>query len=139
MNALRLLPLLTLAASACASDVYVSYPAPPGSAETGTVLVRFTEDMRSVNVLVAGVLVAEDEHTERVEVTNVPAGPREVTVVASEYGRAEAVQQTERVRVDPERPAVVLVATPPRSIGYWIQSAAWAVAYGAFLIVNEHR
>lgn len=131
--------LIVVVASGCAANVEVGYPTPGASIQTGTVLVRFTEPMRSVSVRVEGVLVAEDKHTERVEITNVPAGSREVTVVASESSRSAVVHHTERVTVDSEKPAVVLVATPPRSLGYWISSAAFMLVYGAFLITVDSR
>jgi hypothetical protein len=131
--------LIVVAASGCAANVEVGYPTPAGSIQTGIVLVRFTEPMRSVSVRIEGVLVAEDKYTERVEITNVPTGSREVTVAASEGSREAAVHHTERVTVDSEKPAVVLVATPPRSIGYWISSSAAMLVYAAFLITMDSR
>jgi hypothetical protein len=131
--------LIVAAASGCAANVEVGYPTPAGSIQTGTVLVRFTEPMTSVSVRVEGVLVAEDEHTERVEITDVPTGSREVTVVASEGSRKAAVHHTEHVTVDAEKPAVILVATPPRSIGYWINSSVWMLVYGVLLFTTYDR
>jgi hypothetical protein len=125
--------LIVVVASGCAANVEVGYPTPAGSIQTGIVLVRFTEPMKSVSVRVEGVLVAEDKHTERVEITDVPTGWREVTVVASESNRMAAVHHTEQVTVDSEKPAVVLVATPPRSTGYWISSAVAMLVNGALL------
>ena len=95
--------------------------------------------MKSVSVRVEGVLVAEDKHTERVEITDVPTGSREVTVVASESSRNAAVHHTERVTVDSETPAVVLIATPPRSIGYWISSSVAMLVYAALLFTMDNR
>jgi hypothetical protein len=131
--------LIVVVASGCAANVEVGYPARAASIQTGIVLVRFTEPMKSVSVRVEGVLVAEDKHTERVEITNVPTGSREVTVVASESSRKEAVHHTERVTVDSEKPAVVLVATPPRSVGYWMSSAVAMLVYGLLLFTADSR
>ena len=127
----RWLPiLLVVLLPACASDIAVGYPSPAGAAPAGTVLVRFTEAMRSATVRIDGVLVVEDEHTERIEVANVPAGRREVTVVASSRGRSRSIDHTEVVAVDPEKPAVVLIATPAHSLGYWMYASATALAWG---------
>jgi hypothetical protein len=131
--------LIVVVASGCAANVEVGYPTQAASIQTGTVLVRFTEPMKSVSVRVEGVLVAEDKHTERVEITNVPTGSREVTVVASESSRKAAVNHTERVTVDSEKPAVVLVATPPHSTGYWISSTAAILVYGVLLFTTDSR
>ena len=131
--------LIVVVASGCAANVEVGYPTPAGSIQTGIVLVRFTEPMKSVSVRVEGVLVAEDKHTERVEITDVPTGSREVTVVASESSRNAAVHHTERVTVDSEKPAVVLIATPPRSIGYWISSSVVMLVYAALLFTADSR
>lgn len=131
--------LVALVMVACAEDVFVAYPSPSGGADTGTVLVRFTDAMTSVSVRVDGVLVAEDEHTERVEVTGVPVGARELTVVASPGSRVGPVDRTERVDVRADRPAVVLVATPARSLGYWIQSAAVWIAWGLATLAADLR
>ena len=130
---------LALAVSGCAANVDVAYPTPADADETGEVLVRFSEPMTSVHVSVDGVLVAEDKHTERVRVRDVPAGPAEVRVVAAAGNRTEAMDHVERVTVDPRKPAVVLVATPPHSLGYWIRSAAFWAGYGIVLMVDWHR
>lgn len=131
--------IVALAAAACAEDVFVAYPTPSGAGDTGIVLVRFTDAMTSVSVRVDGVLVAEDEHTERVEVTGVPVGARELTVVAAPGNRVGPVDHTERVDVRGDRPAVVLVATPARSLGYWIQSAAVWIAWGLATLATDWR
>jgi hypothetical protein len=126
--------LCALAFSGCASDVEVSYPSPPRDAgETGVVLVRFTEPMQDVSVLIDGVLVAEDRHTERVRVANVPTGPRRVTVVASAGNRTSPVDRTETIQVTAEQPRAILIARPPRSLGYWISSAI--TAFGSLALV----
>ena len=130
MKKFWLMLLVAVSASGCAANVDVSYPAPRSTPETGVVLVRFTEPLTSVSVRVDGVLVAEDKHTERIQVTGVPTGPREVTVVASESSRKESVRHFERVNVHSEKTAVVLIATPPRSTGYWINSGMTILAYG---------
>ncbi len=132
------LPLLAaLLLSACASDINVAYPTPPSARDTGSILVRFTEPMRSVSILVDGVLVAEDEFTERVQISGVPVGTREVRSVASAAERTEPVDRTEAVEVTRGEQAVILIGTPPRSLGSWIERAASALVLGAMLIAGE--
>lgn len=121
------LPLLVLVAG-CAGNVDVDYPTPAGAGaeDVGQVVIRFTEPMTSVSVLVDGLLLAEEEHTERVEINGVPAGPHEITVAASESTRTRSVRHTERLMVEAGQATIVLLDTPPRSTGYWIQSSiAW--------------
>ncbi len=126
------------AMSACASNVAVRYPSAPSSAgETGAVLVRFTEPVRAVNVSIDGLLVVEDEHTERVHVAGVPTGTREVSIVAEAGGRTEAVVRSEAVNVVVGQDASVLVAVPPRSLGYWIWQAAFSIAYATIVVTSD--
>lgn len=118
-----LLPLLLLLPG-CAGNVLVPYPEPSGEAETGTILVKFTEPMRSVSVEVDDMLLVRDEHTEQVEIEGVPSGRREITVAASESSRTRSVRYSELVVVEAGKVATILLDTPPQSTGYWIQSAA---------------
>lgn len=129
--------VIALAVSGCASNVEVAYPSPSSPSQTGVVLIRFTESMRAVSVRIDGFLVAEDQHTERVRIASVPAGVRQVTVVASADGRREPVDRTERVSVGAGEEVAILVATPPRSIGYWIYSAVSLVVFGALLFASD--
>ena len=136
MNKYCVAALMALAVSGCASNVEVAYPSPSGGAQTGVVLVRFTEPMRAVSVMIDRVLVAEDRHTERIHIAGVPTGVREVTVVASEDGRS-AVDRTERVSVASGEETTILIARPPRSIGYWINSAVLVLVYGVLLLTSD--
>lgn len=119
-------PFLT----ACASDVRVSYPHPVEASETGRVVVRLSEPMQTVTVMIDGSLVAEDEHTKRVEIQNVPIGEREIQVIASEQWRSRSVNHRDTVTVEPNRDGVVLIDTPPYSPGYWaLMAVLWLVAF----------
>ena len=131
--------LVTLTASACASNVEVRYPAPPETGRSGSVLIRLSEPMRAVSVSIDGLLVAEDQHTERVHIADVPAGARHVSIAASAGDRAASVERTVRVDVAPGRESSILVSVPPRSLGSWIASAAMIVASAAILIADDWR
>lgn len=131
MRTLLILPFALLAAG-CAGNVEVAYPEPAGAGETGDVLVRLTEPMASVSVVVDGVLLVEDEHTERVEIRDVPAGDHALHVAASASNRSGVIDHAERVTVEAGRTATVLLATPPMSSGYWVQQSLfwlWPVVW----------
>ena len=131
--------VVTLTASACASDVFVRYPAPAQVVtESGAVLIRFTEPMRAVSVSVDGMLVAEDEHTERVHVEDVPTGTRRITIVGATPGRTASVERSETVTVVTGQEASILVAVPPRSLGHWIFSAALLLSYAVVIATSDH-
>ncbi len=129
--------VLALMVSGCAADVQARYPELPTPASTGTVIVRFTEPIHAVSVRVGQSLVVEDKFTKRVEISGIPAGEREVTVTASEGRRREAIDHTERVTVRAGEPAAILVATPPFSTGYWIESAIGTAATAAVIIFTD--
>jgi hypothetical protein len=138
MSKYSLIVLGVVTMSGCASNVAIRYPAAPSNgAETGAVLVRFTEPMRAVNVSIDGLLVVEDEHTERVHISDVPTGTREVSIVAEARGRAEAVERSEILNVAAGQEVSVLVAVPPRSLGYWILQAAAVIAYATITVTAD--
>lgn len=129
--------VLALAVAGCASNVEARYPAPTGSVQSGSVLIRFSEPMRAVSVSIDGLLVAEDEHTERVRVADVPVGRREVSVVAAAGGRTSAVERSETLHVAPGQEAAMLVPVPPRSLGRWIWSAAYFLSYAVIVATRD--
>lgn len=128
---------ITLALSGCASNVEVRYPSPGSPARAGSVLIRFSEPMRAVSVSVDGLLVAEDEHTERVRITDVPSGRREVSVVAAAGGRTAPVERSETLAVAAGEEVSMLVPVPPRSLGHWIRSAVYMLSYALILVASD--
>jgi hypothetical protein len=125
--------------SGCASNVDVRYPAPPGgSAPAGAVLIRFTEPMRSVSVSIDGVLIAEDAHTERVHVADIPTGRRKISIVAASGGRTATVDRSEVLEVAPDREVSILVAVPPRSLGRWIWSGLYFLGYAVLIATSDY-
>jgi hypothetical protein len=129
--------VITLAVSGCASNVEARYPSPAGPDQSGSVVIRFSEPMRAVSVSIDGLLVAEDEHTERVRITDVPSGPREVSVVAAAGGRTTPVDRSETLNVTAGQEASMLVPVPPRSLGRWIWSAAHVLSYAVIIIASD--
>src|SRR5689334_20813947 len=103
--------VVALALAGCASNVAIRYPAAPtDTRETGEVLVRFTQPVKAVSVSIDGLLVVEDKHTERIHIADVPAGSREIAIVAEAGSRAAAVEKNETVSVAAGQEASVLVA-----------------------------
>jgi hypothetical protein len=92
--------------------------------------VRLQTDLRRVSV-------AEDEHTERVHIAEVPTGMRVITVVAAARDKAAPVDRSETVNVTAGQEAAILIATPPRSLGSWIASAAAILVTGALMIAGD--
>jgi hypothetical protein len=93
--------------------------------------------MRAVSVSIDGLLVAEDQHTERVHITDVPSGRREVSVVAAAGDRTAPVERRETLDVAPGQEASMLIPVPPRSLGRWIWSAAYALGYAAIIVAGD--
>jgi hypothetical protein len=93
--------------------------------------------MRAVSVSIDGLLVAEDEHTERVHVADVPSGRRDVSVVAAAGDRTAPVERSERLDVGPGQEVSVLIPVPPRSLGRWIWSAAYMLSYAAIVVASD--
>ncbi len=129
--------VVAMTMSGCAANVEVRYPAPTGSVQHGSLLVRFSEPMRAVSVSIDGLLVAEGKHTERVHVIDVPTGSREVSVVAAAGDRTSAVERSEVLNVARDQEVSMLVPVPPRSLGHWISSAAFILSYTAIVIVGD--
>ena len=71
----------------CARDVHVRFPAPP-DVPTGTIVLLLSSAASGVSVAIEGFLVVEDEHTERVVITNVPVGTQEVVMTANGANQA---------------------------------------------------
>jgi hypothetical protein len=93
--------------------------------------------MRAVSVSIDGLLMAEDEHTGRVRIADVPSGRREVSVVAAAGGRTAAVERSETLDVAAGQEASMLVPVPPRSLGRSIWSAAYMLSYAAIVVTSD--
>src|SRR5262245_30173510 len=74
--------VITMVAAACANDVHVRYPAAPDQ-PTGTMVLQLSQPASDVNVAINGILVVEDAHTERIVITNAPAGSPEIVMTAN--------------------------------------------------------
>jgi hypothetical protein len=96
---------------ACAHDVQVKFPAPPG-APTGTLVLLMGQAAGDVAVAINGQLVVEDEHTQRVEIDNVPVGTAEIVMAAN------GVDKQFHVWVDGDHPTTVPLGVPDPGSGF---------------------
>jgi hypothetical protein len=96
---------IAVAASGCAHDVHARFPAPPG-APTGTLDLVFASAAADVSVAVNGVLVVDDEKTERIRIENVPTGYAELAIAAGS-GEKQA-----RVWIDSDRVTTIPLGAP---------------------------
>lgn len=119
MKKLGIVALAAVVLSGCAMNVDAAYPHPRDNEATGRIIIKFTEAMENVNVEIDGTLVAEDAHTKRVVIKDVPVGEHTVTVSASGEMRAGSSRLEETVTIEENRDETLLIETPPRSSGYW--------------------
>lgn len=87
---MRVVLVLLVSLAACAKDVHVRYPAAPDE-PTGTVVLLFSKPASGVNVAINGMLVVEDAHTERIVISNAPAGTEEIVMTANGQDKAMRV------------------------------------------------
>jgi hypothetical protein len=115
----------------CASNVLTQFPG-AGDGGTGTLIIKFADPMQNVHVTLDGKMVAEDKFTERVEIRDIPALlPHELSIVANSRSRAEVVDMQHRFKINAGEERVLLVATPPRSTGYWVyEGLTWIAVMG---------
>ena len=95
----------------CAHDVAAHYPAQP-TLPTGTLVLQLTKPASGVTVAVNGVLVVDDEHTQRVVVNGVPTGTSEVVMAANGGDKAF------HVWIDSDHPTTVPLGVPDEGSGF---------------------
>lgn len=76
-----------ISSAGCAHDVHARFPAPPDT-PTGTIVLLLSSAASGVSVAIEGHLVVEDEHTDRVVISNVPIGTQEVVMTANGANQA---------------------------------------------------
>ena len=103
--------VLVLSLAGCAHDVSARFPSRPED-PTGTLVLEMNRPASGVTVAVNGVLVVEDEHTERVVIAGVPIGTTEVIMAANGGDRAF------RIDVNSDRPTTVPMGIPDESSSF---------------------
>jgi hypothetical protein len=75
--------VLILVAGCMAHDVRTHYPMALPSDATGTLVLLLTQPADDVTVAINGVLVIEEQHTQRVVIDRVPVGTADVVLAAN--------------------------------------------------------
>ena len=75
--------VLILVAGCMAHDVRTHYPMALPSDATGTLVLLLTRPAHDVTVAINGVLVIEEQHTQRVVIDRVPVGTADVVLAAN--------------------------------------------------------
>jgi hypothetical protein len=102
---------IAAALAGCAHDVEARFPSQPTD-PTGTLVLQLTQAASDVTVAINGVLVVDDAHTQRVVITGVPTGTREIVMAANGGDKAF------NVWIDSTRPTTVPLGVPDESSGF---------------------
>lgn len=106
---IRLLFVIFIAG--CAHDVAARFPSRADD-PTGTLVLALTGPASDVTIAVNGVLIVEDEHTERVVIEGVPIGTTEIVMAANGSDKAF------HVFISSERPTTVPLGVPDESSSF---------------------
>ncbi|MBA3500053.1 MAG: hypothetical protein M4D80_01915 [Myxococcota bacterium] len=106
----------------------VDYPAPP-DAPTGTLVLRLTTTA-NVSVSVNGILVVEDEKTDKIRIDHIPIGGNDVVIAANGGDKAF------RAFVTSEQWTTVPMGVPEESTGFLKSIFATLVSIVAYSMLN---
>jgi hypothetical protein len=95
----------------CAHDIAAKFPSQP-TEPTGTLVLQMTKPASGVTVGVNGVLVVDDERTQRVVIAGVPTGQSEVVIAANGGDKAF------RVWIDSSHATTVPLGVPDEGSGF---------------------
>ena len=112
----------------CAHDVRVDYPAPP-DAPTGTLVLRLTQTT-NVSVAVNGLLVVDNEKTDKIRIDHIPIGGNDVVIAANGGDKAF------RAFVTSEQWTTVPMGVPEASTGFLKSIFATLVSIFAYSMLN---
>jgi hypothetical protein len=107
----KVLLVVAVLVSGCASDVRARYPAAPGDA-TGTLVLTMADPASGVTVAINGYLVVDGAHTQHVVIENIPVGTGEVVMAAN------GVDKAFHVWIDSSHPTTVPLGVPDQSYGF---------------------
>lgn len=123
----------------CAQNVLTQYPGAAGE-ESGALVIKFADPMQNVHVAMDGKMVAEDKFTERVEISDIPAGDHDLSIVANSRSRESAIDMHREIHIPAGEEQVLLVATPARSSGYWIyEGLSWLAVMGWIIYIAAEQ
>ena len=108
---MRLVLIALLLAACPGHDVRVHFPAPP-EAPTGTLVLQMSESASDVSVAINGVLVVDDEHTQRIVIDGVPVGTDEIIMTANGGDRQF------KIWVGGDHATTVPLGVPEQGVGF---------------------
>lgn len=129
MRVLLVLLLVLGCAAGCAHDVHVRFPAPPDT-PTGTIVLLLSSAASGVSVAIEGFLVVEDEHTERIVITNVPIGTQELVMTAN------GANQAMKLWVGGDHATTVPLGVPDATPGFLKTIVGTLVSLLAYSLIN---
>ena len=121
--------LVVFGFSGCAHDVRARFPAPP-DVPTGTIVLLLSSAASGVSVAIEGVLIVEDEHTDRVVITNVPIGTQELVMTAN------GVNQAMKLWVGGDHATTVPLGVPDATPGFLKTIVGTVVSLLAYSLIN---
>lgn len=119
---------LLLVLLGCAHDVRVAYPAPP-DVPTGTLVLRLTTTA-NVSVAVNGILVVDNEKTDKIRIDQIPIGGNDLVIAAN--GGDKAI----RAFVTSEQWTTIPMGVPEESTGFLKSIFATLVSIVAYSMLN---
>ncbi|GEM_PF-3395334 len=121
--------LVVFGFSGCAHDVRARFPAPP-DVPTGTIVLLLSSAASGVSVAIEGFLIVEDEHTDRVVITNVPIGTQELVMTAN------GVNQAMKLWVGGDHATTVPLGVPDATPGFLKTIVGTVVSLLAYSLIN---
>lgn len=113
----------------CAHDVHVRFPAAPET-PTGTIVLLLSSAASGVSVAIEGFLVVEDEHTDRIVITNVPIGTQELVMTAN------GANQAMKLWVGGDHATTVPLGVPDATPGFLKTIVGTVVSLLAYSLIN---
>lgn len=126
---LLLVLVIVLGVAGCAHDVHARFPAPP-EVPTGTIVLLLSSAASGVSVAIEGNLIVEDEHTDRVVITNVPIGTQELVMTAN------GVNQAMKLWVGGDHATTVPLGVPDATPGFLKTIVGTVVSLLAYSLIN---
>jgi hypothetical protein len=120
--------LLVLLLGCGGHNVRVDYPAPPDS-PTGTLVLRLTTTA-NVSVAVNGILVVDDEKTDKIRIDHIPVGTNEIVIAANGGDKAM------RAFITSDQWTTVPMGVPEASTGFLKSIFATLVSIFAYSMLN---
>lgn len=139
LRVLVLAAAITLAG--CAKDVHAVFPGDRtcggGCVPTGSVAIELSRAAPDLTVAVDGVIVSRRNHSKRVIVTNVPAGPAQIDVAFGGGDLARAEHHLE-IEVVPGAESAVVLPGPERSLSSAVYYGLYTLGSWIFLGMVYH-